>query len=63
MIDAIESIRVNRQLFSDVFRAHENALEMSPSSLHLKPNGDNCVGHHQLLLPSRHFTQKVSDEL
>lgn len=52
-----------RQLGAYVHRANEDALQVGPCPLHLKPDGYDRVSHRQLALPRRHFIQEVGDVL
>lgn len=40
-IYSVKSLRVLRQLITDVFRSDKNTFQMRPGPLYFKPNGDN----------------------
>ena len=62
-IDGIKLLGMCWKLSSDVLWANEDALEVGPGPLDLKPDGDDRVGCGQLLLPVRDLLQKVPHKL
>ena len=60
-IHSIKLLGVTGKLLTDVLRPDEDALQMGPSPLHLKPDGDDGICGGQLLLPSRYFFQEMCD--
>jgi len=62
-VNLVKAIRVFGQLFPDVFRADEDALQVRPGALHLYPDCDYHVGRRKFLLPRRHLVQEVRNEL
>lgn len=62
-VNAVEALGVLRQLGADVLGADEDALQVAPGPLDLKPDGDDGVRRGQLLLPARHLLQEVGQVL
>lgn len=61
-VNPIKSSGIFRQLFPNIFRAHEDTLQMCPSPLNFKPHCDHLICYRQFLLPAWYLFQEIRYE-